>query len=350
MKRIIITAGYMGTGSSAMTDLLSEFKSVNNKHKDFEYIFLHCPNGVFDLEDKLLIGNNSIRSDEAIHSFRNAMKELYNLKFWWPGNYKNIVGDNFMSLVDDYIKSLTLFELDNFWYYQEKPNKINTIKYLFLYSFNKIFNNKFKNKKVLTYNKMYLSYVDDKTFYNNSKKFIYNIINSIDKDSNDDILLDQLLLPHNAWRIDNYFENNTRMIIVDRDPRDLFVLNKYIWGKKGITVPYSLNVKEFCIQYKEIRESVKEYNSKYVMKIQFEDLIYNYDNTLVNIMNFMQYKDKDHIHKKERFNPDKSIANTQVYFSEEVNKDEIKYIEKELKDYLYNFPYKISSSLDKTTD
>ena len=63
MRKIIISTGYMGSGSSAITDLVSEFEDVNNKHRDFEYIFLHCPNGVFDLEDKLLVGNNSIRSD-----------------------------------------------------------------------------------------------------------------------------------------------------------------------------------------------------------------------------------------------------------------------------------------------
>lgn len=350
MKRIVITAGYMGTGSSAMTDLLSEFKLVNNKYKDFEYIFLHCPNGVFDLEDKLLVGNNSMRSDEALHSFRKAMKDLYDVKFWWPGNYQSVIGKDFMNIVDEYIDSITLLKLDNFWYYQEKPNKVNMIKYLLLYGLNKISNNKFKHKKILIYNKMYLSYIDKENFYKNSKKFINKIVNLIDSDNSDDILLDQLLLPHNAYRIENYFDDNIRMFIVDRDPRDVYVLNKYIWRKKGISVPYSLNVHKFCIQYKEIRKSVKEYNKNYVMNIQFEDLIYNYDNTLKQIKKFMNYKDNDHINKKKRFDPNKSIANTQVYLSNEVNKEEIKYIEKELKEYLYDFPYEVSSAIENTID
>ena len=38
----------------------------------------NSPNGLFDLEDKLLIGNNAIRSDEAIRSFETQMKKLYN--------------------------------------------------------------------------------------------------------------------------------------------------------------------------------------------------------------------------------------------------------------------------------
>ena len=77
MNRIAITTGYMGSGSSAVTDLIGEFNGFTENNGDFEYIFMHCPNGIFDLEDKLLRNNNAVRSDEALRSFRNAMYELY---------------------------------------------------------------------------------------------------------------------------------------------------------------------------------------------------------------------------------------------------------------------------------
>ena len=41
MKRIIVPTGYMGSGSSAITGLLSEFKNCSNEYKSFEYIFLY---------------------------------------------------------------------------------------------------------------------------------------------------------------------------------------------------------------------------------------------------------------------------------------------------------------------
>ncbi len=63
-----------------------------NEYKSYEYVLLHCPNGLFDLEDKLLIGNNAIRSDmEAIRSFELQMKKLYDKKYWWVGNYKKLL-------------------------------------------------------------------------------------------------------------------------------------------------------------------------------------------------------------------------------------------------------------------
>ena len=104
------------------------------------------------------------------------------------------------------------------------------------------------------------------------------------------------------------------------------------------------------MQYREIRKNVKEYNSNYVMKIKFEDLIYKYDDTLKQIKKFINYKDNDHINKKKRFDPNKSIANTQVFLSKNINKEEIKYIEKELKEYLYDFPYVVSSAIEDTID
>ena len=39
-RKIIVPVSYMGSGSSAVTDLISEFENVNNKCGVFEYVFL----------------------------------------------------------------------------------------------------------------------------------------------------------------------------------------------------------------------------------------------------------------------------------------------------------------------
>ena len=44
MKQIIVPTGYMGSGSSAVTDLLKEYPNLNTRSSDFEYIFLPAPN------------------------------------------------------------------------------------------------------------------------------------------------------------------------------------------------------------------------------------------------------------------------------------------------------------------
>ena len=40
MERIIVPMGYMGSGSSAITDLVSEFKDCQNEFKSYEYVLL----------------------------------------------------------------------------------------------------------------------------------------------------------------------------------------------------------------------------------------------------------------------------------------------------------------------
>lgn len=347
MKKVIIPTGYMGSGSSAITDLISEFDGVNNSHKDFEYIFLHCPNGIFDLEDKLLIGNNSIRSDEAIHSFLNSMKDLYDKKFWWPGNYKKIIGEEFYDEVLRYVESIIDVKSKNYWYYQEKPNRMMQFKWYIKLIIEKITKNKNFVKKPLLYDEILLSYKKPEEFYYETKKFIYNVLNMIDS-SDDDLLLDQLILPHNVFRLENYFDDNVRVIIVERDPRDVFILNKYAWKNKSIDVPYSFDVKKFCKQYRNIRQLEKKKDSKNVLRIKFENLVYNYDDTEKKICQFLGYSEKKHVRKYERFNPNISIQNTQVFNSDKKYEKEVKYIEKELKQFLYKFPKKIVSKIENT--
>ena len=64
MNKILVPIGYMGSGSSAVTDILAEIDGCSARDGDFEFVFLHCPNGVFDLEDKLLHGLSLIHISE----------------------------------------------------------------------------------------------------------------------------------------------------------------------------------------------------------------------------------------------------------------------------------------------
>ena len=140
------------------------------------------------------------------------------------------------------------------------------------------------------------------------------------------------------------------MIVVERDPRDVFILNKYTWkAKKNNEIPIPTEVNLFCNYYDKMRQSEIKTDSSKVLRIKFEDLIYNYDKTLKIIMNFLNFTDKDHINKKNRFNPDISILNTQL-FNKEIYKEEVKIIEKKLSKYLYKFSYQLNNDIEKTVE
>jgi len=204
-------------------------------------------------------------------------------------------------------------------------------KVVYLLSFKKI-----RLKKPLLYEKMILSYPSKDKFYRITNNYITDVLNMIGN-ANEDLLLDQLLLPYNLFRMKNYFNDNIKVIVVERDPRDVFLLNKYQWQKKLDGVPFSLDVKEFCKQYRLMREMEKEANNKNIYRINFEDLVYKYEDTAKGIIDFLEYKDRNHLIKKERFNPDVSIKNTQIFMDPKY-KEEREYIEDNLKEYLYSFP------------
>ncbi len=349
MNRIIIPTGYMGSGSSAITDLVAEFKDCKNEFKSYEYVMLHCPNGLFDLEDKLLNGNNAIRSDEALRTFENQMAKLYNKKFWWVGNYKNIISVDFMDKVHSYLNNITQFNYPGYWYTHEEVNFKMFIKLLMRKPIKLIAKNR-HYKPILKYNDgMKISFIKPEDFYKFSKEFIYDIISTISRGS-ENVVLDQFLLPFNLFRIDNYFNDDTRVIVVQRDPRDVFILNKYIWGKNNFGVPMPYDVHEFCKYYKAMRESEKPANSKKILRINFEDLIYKYDETLKQVMEHLNFSEDMHINKKGRFNPDLSIKNTQIFNSSKKYDEEMKVIEAELQDYLYNFPYVLKNKVEDTIE
>ena len=118
-KKVIVPTGYMGSGSSAITDLLDGLEEFDVSRSTFEFVFLHCPNGLFDLEDKLLLGNNAVRSDEALHSFYKTMQQLYKKKYWWVGHYDKYIGSGFWKATEKYVQNLIEFSPEYYWYYQE---------------------------------------------------------------------------------------------------------------------------------------------------------------------------------------------------------------------------------------
>lgn len=337
--RIIVPTGYMGSGSSAVTDLLSELDRFDAPNGAYEYVFMHCPNGIFDLEDKLLQGNNALRSDEALHAFRCEMQSLYSLKNYWVGSYNKFISRDFLVYVDAFLNEIrTDCFVDTYWYYMQKPVdwKMQATHYL-RRILKVIFKDSINLKSPLQYPSMSIAFPTEAEFYLAARRFIDHIFNDLGRKEKN-LIIDQLLLPHNLYRIDNYFGEELRVIVVERDPRDVFILNKYLWAEKNNAVPYPLNAKRFSLFYKRMRQTEKIKESKQILRIHFEDLVYNYDQTVAKIISFVDSDLKKHVKKKERFDPATSIKNTQLFLMNKEYEMEAAVIAEELPEYLYSFP------------
>lgn len=346
MNKIIIPTGYMGSGSSAVTDLIQEFRGYESSHGSFEYIFLHCPGGVFDLEDKLLTGNNAVRSDEALHTFEDTMKELYARKFWWPANYKKNLHPDFMKLTERYIEKLVQYTPDDYWYVQEKLSPWMFLKMCVRKAFMIVSAGRIVLKRPLVYDRMTVSLPYPEEFYEASREYLEQIFVYMGINEKN-LILDQLLLPFNLWRMEHYFGDNAECFVVERDPRDVFISNKYVWGMRDNNpIPYPTNADEYCEYYRRLRSMERKTENLHVHRIFFEDLIYRYEESVDKIRDILGLKPRDHIGRLKYFNFEKSIQNTQLFTKEEYRK-EAEIIADKLPEFLYDFPYRREINMAK---
>lgn len=128
-----------------------------------------------------------------------------------------------------------------------------------------------------------------------------------------------------------------KIIIVLRDPRDQFCdimtegsANRFVNSKK----PAETFVRELKSKIYEAEQFFNESHNN-VIKIQFEDLIYQYHYTKRKIEEFLGLS-SSHSSQLKYFQPEVSMANTQLFKNYE-NLEELKLIETELFDYLYPF-------------
>ncbi|MGM9552428.1 MAG: sulfotransferase domain-containing protein [Clostridia bacterium] len=343
---IITTTGFYDTGSSAVYVLLKEYESCTEgimKNSDVEHLMMYTPNGLFDLEDKLLLGNNIHRSDEALRSFYEEMRRLNDNNFVWFGNYSKKFGPVFMEAVDDFIENLTDIKLDCNWSYDYL-----TTKFSFKHTLGSIKNVLTGRQAVGDFTKSIVyrkkdctrySYVTDEEFYSAAKNLVQAYCSIIRGGNEGKLIMDHFLLPNNLYRMDNYF-HNMKVILVDRDPRDVFVHAVEESSQKGFNTRIPTDVDNFIILWKKLRNSVKSFNSENVLTLSFEDLIYKYEKTVKKIEDFCDLNPQDHVLKMQCFSVEKSKKNTQMFLKYPHLDNEIKKIERELSDYLYDFPSK----------
>ena len=131
------------------------------------------------------------------------------------------------------------------------------------------------------------------------------------------------------------FFDDVKAIIVERDPRDIYILEKLVW--KGSVIPTD-TVETFCKWYKYTRAHRKTevFDPEHAMFIYFEDLIYHYEDTTAKLSEWLGLDSADHVRKFQGLDPAKSIKNTRLWLKYDIGKD-LEVIERELAEYLYDY-------------
>ena len=332
--RIITCASYYGSGSSAITDFVSEFENVHS-FTDEEFRFVQDPDGISDLEYNLVENFNRHNSGHALKRYRKLID--FHAGNMFSKKYEKFFNGKWKEYSEEYVESLTDFKYNGWWQYDllDKGN---------FYYFRKRVLNKllqmtfWKNQPERTLNTMkkeitYCSHPSEDKFLQCTRAYISKLFASVSEDC-DVVMVDQIVPPTNLNRYLRYFDD-IKVCVVDRDPRDIYILEKYVW-RDGI-IPN--DVSTFCKWYRYTRShrEFEKLDNQRVMYVQFEDLIYKYEQTTGLVSNWLNL-DITKSKPQTRFIPDKSIKNTQTWKMYPQARKDINKIEKELKEYLYNFP------------
>lgn len=327
---IIGACGYGATGSGAIFDFLREFNDIQVK-SEAEFKYTYQVDGLQDLEYHLMkqYAKNA-SGDMAIKRFLSSVNYAHT-----PFVGQAVPRKEYIILSKEYVSSICqanwigMESADYEVGFLPKSVTVLAFKKFIIPWYEKIFK---KTYNFWPLRRLYVA-IEPEGFYEKSAKYMEKMLLAMGFDLSKPILLNQPFEGNNPENSFKYFKN-PKAIVVDRDPRDVFLAHEKVYFGEGRHMPRG-DVKAFVELYRNVRKNQKRIENDKIIFINFEDLVYNYEETTQKVMNFLGIK--DHSNPKKFFDPEKSIFNTQLYNKYLGYDDEIKYIENELKEYL--FPY-----------
>lgn len=335
--KFITCTGFGGTGSSVISDLMQEYKDVKSCGADFEMSLAFATDGISDLQHYIVDDFERNKTAEGIYRFRRLTNLI-------SKEYSNKLQIDFCSVVEDYLHQLVKVKFNGSNYLH--PLRYGKLERLVYYKIplgiqrrlRKLFpakdgyehTSKFKRRVPIELS------CDQSVFIRETKLLFDRLLNSVDSDNKYLFLcFDQLVPAYNFSRYTNYF-SNLKVIVVDRDPRDLYLLNKLFWREGWIPAD---DVNTFISWYKLLRNQIEKdvSSSDNVLYVKFEDSIYRYEETIKTIEIFLGLDSTNHIKPKSFFNPDISIKNTRLWDKFDDYHHEVEQIEKELMSYCYKY-------------
>ena len=327
--KIITCASYYGSGSSALTDLVTEYARVKNL-SEYEFRFIHDIDGIADLEYHLVNCHNRHNSGHALKRFRKLCQ--FNHGTFFNQRYEPYFDGKYLDLSLEYIKSLTDFSYKAYWFYDwyDRGRFFYYTKSLQ----NKLFRKMGIKRSVLPNEETLASHPTEERFLECTRDYIRKLMKAANPEKEPILMIDQILPSSNVNKCLRYFPDDTKLVIVTRDPRDVFLSEKFVWHEDVAPHDPELFCKWFDYTHSSNRDEKPDANK--VMMINFEDLIYRYDEMVPKLEAFLCLKKEDHLRPFTGLNPKRSYGNTQLWKKFD-DPESIAIIEKNLPQYLYDF-------------
>lgn len=330
---IVGACGFGSTGSSVISDYLSEYDDNTIQVLDnIEFSWVSGTDGLIDLAFHVMCPH--CRTTDSITAIRRYIKRMHRLEPYYCKVGK-IDKDLFEKSTIDFIKAICSVQ----WNWYDDDKELGRFKRLLEVSLlqQRIipYLEKKKGKQIHCYpmSTAYLS-ICPLDFEKKAKKHVNELIMALGGDPHRIIVLDQPFSGNNPQACFPYFDD-PYAIVVDRDPRDNYVFAKTrLLGRNHFMAID--NVQDFVKYYRAIRDN-QPYQRSHpkVLSLKFEDLVYDYDSSTMLLRDFLHLPENPN--PKSVFDPNLSINNTQVFRRFPQYQEDIKYIEDNLQEYLFDF-------------
>lgn len=327
---IIGACGFGSTGSSVVTDYLKEYGHIAVKD-DLEFTWVSRTDGLIDLERAVMNPHNrtgdsivAIRRFEAMAKRAERIYERHGLS-----------RERFRELTSRFIDAITMVK----WYWYDNSMEYGyNLKSLLYYIMKRKVIPMLERRaghyvKCWPLKEVKLS-VRPSNFHDEATRLLDGMLKGMGLDPDGTVALDQPFSGNNPQACFPFYRD-PYAVVVDRDPRDNYVFARTRMLGRFHYMPIN-RVEDFIAYYRALRKDQPYLkDDPRILRIRFEDMVYEYDSTTKALRDFLRLPENPR--PKSVFDPDLSIANTQVFrrfpqFSEDVAK-----IEKELPEYLFDF-------------
>lgn len=331
---IVGITGYGATGASAYIDLLKEFEGIQSLPSSIEFQLLQQQDGICDLKYYLVKAGRRLSTNCILKRFQ---KNILNPRIY---NVNKITGGKYKSLTEEYFKKLVQIQ----WQGKSGFDPVDIKSFYDVLSMRMV--NRAINKILRNINgkygwplpqKRYFSYFNEEEFDRITSEYLHGILESLGFFNDSPIMLEQIFNTTHPTEGMEYFDD-ARSLVIDRDPRDVYVISNMTMRSGASFMPNTGDVKDFVSYYRALH--TPKSNDPRVIYLQYEDLIYDYEQTILKISELLGLK---HVNKGAFFKPEYSINNTQQYLKHPELEKEIQYIEEHLIDLLYPFDEKKSN-------
>lgn len=325
MKKIACV-GHHCTGAGVIDDLFRECDNVAQGEYEVEFRLLQDADGISDLEYNLVDNPHRLYSGYALRRYLNYIKNV-------KRGYKSLFGPYFYKMAEDYVNSLAKFRFRGIGFldFTLEP------WYGKLFYWTRRATNKLCRRMGWKRNMNYLPWVysyhvlcSEEEFLEATRRYIDQLCEAMNPQKKEYVVLDQCLSPLNPLRYMRYV-NDLKVIIVDRDPRDIYIHQK---GLKEYVLPIG-DIHQYCQAFRDNRY-IKGGKPNNILYIQFEDMIFHYDEMVQKVFDFVGIDKRHHINPKKYFNPGVSVRGIGTWRKHPEYAEDIKVIEEELPDFLYN--------------